>query len=74
MDKCPQCGYVEKPQPNERHTIMNYYFSSNGREGYMNRTEETFTTGDKDNTVTWVRKDIKEKAPKAAEAPKAPAK
>jgi hypothetical protein len=72
MDKCPQCGYREKPASNERHTIMNYYIGSNGVEGYMNRTEEKFTIGEGDKAVNWVRKDVKEKEDTKAPAPKTP--
>jgi len=74
MDKCPQCGYVEKPKANNAHTIMNHYFGSNGVDGFMNRTEETFKTMGKDDVeVVWTRKDVKEKADAAkAPAPKTP--
>ena len=77
MNKCPQCGYVEVPEPNKAHTIMNHYFTEDGKKnGFMNRTEEKFevTVGEGKDAVVikWVRKDVYDKQLEAAAKAKAP--
>jgi len=70
FDKCPNCGYTDKPNPKHHHAVMNEYVNSETKaSAIFNHDEEKFETtsgeGDTKKTVTWIRKDVFAKIPPA---------